>query len=81
MGLCGICNKKAIYNFKNSKNLLTDEQMKNVKGGQRDITCTATNEEGSSRSFTNSNADLMLAWGRAWDAAGYKVSCHYAIYV
>lgn len=61
MGLCGICNKKEIYNFKNSKNLLTDEQMKNVKGGQRDITCTATNEEGSSRSFTNSNADLMLA--------------------
>ncbi|HPX04571.1 MAG TPA: hypothetical protein PLC17_01450 [Tenuifilaceae bacterium] len=55
--------------------------MKNVKGGQRDITCTATNQEGSSRSFTNSNADLMLAWGRAWDAAGYKVSCHYTIYV
>ncbi|GEM_PF-4058530 len=54
--------------------LLTKNEMKNVNGGAL-ITCNA-----GSHSFTNGNIDLMRAWARAWDAAGYNVDCYY-VYV
>ena len=66
--------------FKNSKNLLNNEQMKNVKGGMlfncnHGVGCTA-NSEGVSHSYSSCNSDLMLSWARAWDAAGYSVTCY-----
>jgi hypothetical protein len=66
--------------FKNSKNLLSNEQMKNVKGGElfncnHGVGCTATSG-GVSHSYDSCNSDLMLAWGNAWAAAGYTVRCY-----
>ncbi|MDY0143914.1 MAG: hypothetical protein RBR97_18690 [Bacteroidales bacterium] len=68
--------------FKNSKNLLTDEQMKNVQGGyncSHGTGCTATNGE-TTRSWQHCNKDLMLSWALAWDAAGYTVNCYRTFY-
>jgi len=70
--------------FKNSSALLSKEQMKNVKGGQLDYPkyeCDAYYSDGRERrSFQSSNEELLVAWCRAWVAAGYSVSCNRLYY-
>lgn len=64
----------------NIKDALSEDEMKNVKGGvypyyQWD--CTAQN--GSNiRSFSTQSDDLKTSWVGFWETAGYSVSCIYS---
>ena len=64
---------KRLYEIKVKKQgeVLTDEEMKTIKGGDSYILCMASN----GRWFTTDSYAVADAWCNVWSGFGYDCSC------